>query len=188
MISSKTLPYRDLNFQPFPPFLKSYLGLCEIRISQYPKPNTASCPKFPMSHVHFQIPFVFENDLAARVLGISGKSRSRWELSPHFPLELFQNNFVAKLESDSNPVLAMGQLPSPCPKDASLSKQIPRFSGTVLGVVPIKKYFEKVQENNVGRTPIAVYFCRREIRQLRGPSISGSESMRFFKNLSDLLI
>ena len=34
------------------------------------------------------------------------------------------SDFVAKLEVDRNPVLAMGQLPSPCPKNASLSKQI----------------------------------------------------------------
>ena len=46
------------------------------------------------------------------------------------------SDFVAKLDVDRNPVLAMGQLPSPCPKNASLSKQISRFSGTVLGVVP----------------------------------------------------
>ena len=42
MISSKTLPYRDSNFQPFPPFLKPYLGQ---RISRFSEPDLGVVPQ-----------------------------------------------------------------------------------------------------------------------------------------------
>ena len=111
------------------------------------------------------------------------------------------SDFVAKLEVDRNPVLAMGQLPSPCPKNASLSKQISRFSGTVLGVVPqpaqdsypplvwpqscsdkvpkglSKNILKKFKRKMWGELPSRSTFAGDEIRQLSWPSISDSENL-----------
>ena len=68
------------------------------------------------------------------------------------------SNFVAKLEVDRNPVLAVAQLPKTVPEKREICFDRLAFSDTRSGVVP-QPAQEKVQEKNVGRAPIAVYFC-----------------------------